>query len=254
MPDRPTRPPGAERPSRKNGEARSRDLPGPPAVLIPVKKLRSAKERLAGILSADERSQLVLAMLGDLLEAVAGAGLAAYVLSPDDDVLAAATAHGAHPLRENPNATTLNEALEAAVARHFRDADSLLIILGDAPLVTSAEICALIAFADDLLLGGQGANVVVIASDREEQGTNALFLRPPGAIRLHFGARSLPAHLAEAQASGARSAVLTQPGLALDLDAAHDLASFLDCRGGLRTRELLTRLRIANRLVYRPGR
>ena len=55
-------------------------------------------------------------------------------------------------------------------------------------------------------------------------GTNALYLRPPGAIAMHFGDDSLARFRAEAEAKGVRFAVHHSDPLALDLDEPSDLA------------------------------
>src|SRR5262245_18952763 len=133
-----------ERTTRAAGRAQGADNVNSPAVLIPVKDLRDVKLRLADLLDARERAELVLAMLGDLLETLRGAGFSSTVLSPDPQVLTFAEGAGARPLPEHPRAGSLNEALASAVACHLGDATSLLVILADTPLASPTEICALV--------------------------------------------------------------------------------------------------------------
>jgi 2-phospho-L-lactate guanylyltransferase (CobY/MobA/RfbA family) len=78
---------------------------------------------------------------------------------------------------------------------------------------------ALLAVARRL---AQPAVVAVPAAGRG--GTNALYLHPPRAIGLHFGADSLSAFRREAQGKGVRFVIHRSPAMALDLDEPADLA------------------------------
>jgi len=62
------------------------------AILIPVKHLSRAKQRLSGVLPQDARTRLAQAMLEDVFLAVAGvrSAEAIFVVSSDSNALAAA--------------------------------------------------------------------------------------------------------------------------------------------------------------------
>jgi 2-phospho-L-lactate guanylyltransferase (CobY/MobA/RfbA family) len=66
---------------------------------------------------------------------------------------------------------------------------------------------------------------VVAAAAAGRGGTNALFLKPPDAVGLHFGDRSLAKFEADARSRGVWFEVLDHPDLALDLDEPADLAA-----------------------------
>ena len=55
-------------------------------------------------------------------------------------------------------------------------------------------------------------------------GTNALYVSPPDAIGLHFGAHSLRKFEREAGGRGVHFELFDSPELALDLDEPSDLA------------------------------
>ena len=57
-------------------------------------------------------------------------------------------------------------------------------------------------------------------------GTNALFLRPPDAIGMHFGDDSLARFREDAEAHGVRFEVHHSDAMALDLDEPSDLDRF----------------------------
>ena len=67
---------------------------------------------------------------------------------------------------------------------------------------------------------------VVIATDREGEGTNALLLKRPGLIPLRFGPGSCAAHVGEAGRAGHRVSILRRPGLADDVDLPEHLQIF----------------------------
>lgn len=217
--------------------------PSRPAVrvVVPVKELDTAKSRLSEVLPSAYREGLVLAMLSDVLAALAAAGLADVdVLSPDRRVLGFAAACGARPLAQPPACATLAQAVDAAAASV--SVDSLLVVHADVPLATAAELTALVSVQDAGQLDDGGGPMVVVAPDRAGRGTNALLRRPPRAIPALFGPDSLVSHLAAARVAGVPCRVRAFPGLAHDLDTPADLARFRASSGGTHTREFLRRL------------
>ena len=198
---------------------------------VPVQALAGAKSRLAAVLAPDERAALTLRLLGGVLDALAAPGVAArLVVSPDPAVLAAARAAG-----QGDASTVLQTAgqrdgldrldsLNAALgqAREWADgrgAEALLVVLGDLPLLTRADVAGILARA------GDAPEMVVLAPDRHERGTNALLLRPPGAVPFAFGPGSLARHLEAAAARGLPARLYRSPGTALDVDTPDDLAA-----------------------------
>jgi 2-phospho-L-lactate guanylyltransferase len=67
---------------------------------------------------------------------------------------------------------------------------------------------------------------VVIAPSRRLDGTNALFLRPPGLIPFAFGPGSLEQHQQAARAMGLEPVIYRSPTTALDLDVPMDLEAW----------------------------
>ncbi len=195
--------------------------PSPPpssatVVVIPVRAFEGAKSRLGAVLDAEERRDLV----EGLLRRVVGAALATpgvsqvIVVSPDPEVLAVAETAGARPLHQRSRG--LNPALQEARAASA-GADRLLILPGDLPTVTAADIAALLSAGDEA-----GSPSVVLAPDRHGRGTNALLLDPPDAMDPAFGGDSRAGHAW--LASSADIPYVEVPGLLdLDLDTPEDL-------------------------------
>jgi len=190
--------------------------------VVPVKTLAVAKSRLEPALSATERAGLVESLLQGVLRALAESGVVALtaVVSPDPRACALAQALGAVGLPDPGGG--LNAALEAgrtwAVAQ---GATALLVLLGDLPLLAGSDIAALAA----LLVAAPAADpTVVLAPDRRDGGTNAMLLRPPGALPFAFGLDSYRRHHAAATAAGVTVRLYRAPGTAFDLDTPSDLA------------------------------
>jgi 2-phospho-L-lactate guanylyltransferase len=214
-------------------------------LVIPIKDLTQAKQRLVGLLDDFERSELVLAMLADLVAAGHEAGLVPHVLSPDRNVLASAKGLGARPLVQQPSANSLNGALAAALADHFRESPAVLIILGDTPLATPTELRRIAVAAEDR---PGDSPLVLIVSDHMNRGTNALLLRPPAAIPMRFGSNSAARHLAAARARQIPCLVQRHVGLGLDVDTPEDVQRLQELPGNSHAQRLLTRLEIAERM------
>ena len=194
--------------------------PTPPArrttVAIPVRALEGAKSRLGAVLDAEERRDLVEGLLRlavDAARATPGVG-DVVVVSPDPEVLAVAVAAGATPLLQQSRG--LNPALQEA-RETAAGADRLLILPGDLPTVTSADLAAILTVGD-----GAGSPSVVLVPDRHRRGTNALLLDPPEAIDPAFGGDSRAGH---AWLAGSADIPFVELAgiLELDLDTPDDL-------------------------------
>lgn len=210
---------------------------------VPVKDLVNAKQRLVPLLDPGERRELARAMLTDVLTALGGAALdRVWVVTREPGVAALARALGAEPLAEDDN-----RGHTAAVARAQAEAARLgasvfVTLPGDVPCVTAAEIRAL---AD----AASGVRAAAFTPSRSGLGTNGVALRPPDVMRLRFGEPSFDDHLAAARALGVAPRVLAQPGLALDIDAADDLAALLERGAGTHAHRLVDAWGVRDRLA-----
>jgi 2-phospho-L-lactate/phosphoenolpyruvate guanylyltransferase len=112
------------------------------ALLIPVKDLRNAKQRLGEALDQAHRSQLAEAMLRDVMIAAAGAGnrLDIFLVTGDPQAQAMADEFkfGVIEDRRNESETA---AIEMATAWCVRQRyDTTVVMPCDIPLATSAEL------------------------------------------------------------------------------------------------------------------
>src|SRR5208282_2802622 len=113
---------------------------------LPVKEFADAKQRLSPLLTPPQRESLAAIMLEDVLAALAGAHLAGILVNTLDP-LAAELAHryGARVITEDARAG--HTGAVAAMARTLtrEDRAGMLVLPGDIPRVTAAEVNTLIA-------------------------------------------------------------------------------------------------------------
>lgn len=204
--------------------------------VVPVKDTSTAKQRLAASLPQELRTALALAMLEDVLAALAGArGLAGIeVVTIDIAASEIARRYGAaistEACRDGHTAAVMGAARRLAAR-----GDAMLTIPGDVPLATSAEIERVIA-------AHQAGGRFVIVPARDEQGSNAILASPADAVPLRFGDNSFFPHLDAARACGIEPAILPLPGIGLDIDTPDDLAAFLARPSRTHARALLDRI------------
>ena len=198
------------------------------ALLLPIKDLRQAKQRLAPLLNAEERFALAQAMLADTIRAVRGVRRAEkiFVVTNYIPVMHAAEANGWELLREERQ---ISESVSVdAASRHCaeRGVTSLLRLPLDVPLVQSGDIDALLAVEC-------AAPAVVIVPSRDGTGTNAILRTPPALFPSHFGSGSFAKHCGEAERAGAQIVVRRNASLEMDVDDEADLRALvrLDLRG-----------------------
>lgn len=206
------------------------------AALIPMKDLAGAKMRLAGVLDADARATLALAMLDDVLAAVRASGRfeTVAVVSADAGVRSHAASLGSETIDESLGEGGLNAGLQHAVlALEQRDTDELVILPADVPLAQPDDI----ATVADALASGAAPRVVLVRAG--DHGTNALGLRPPGVIPMRFGRRSADAHRDAAAAASVDAIELELPRLAFDVDGPDDLPRLASGRPGPATERWL---------------
>lgn len=189
--------------------------------IIPVKPLSRSKSRLASVLSPAERQQLSETLFRRVLAAVQATPQVAgtLVISRDPRALAIARDLNAHTVQES-GAPELNNALMRAtqVVGGWRGG-AVLILPADLPLITPEDVRGMIEL-------GQETLTVVIATDHNEDGTNAMLIRPPGTIPYAYGPGSFQRHRELALEAGATFKRFISERLALDIDTPADLEEY----------------------------
>lgn len=215
--------------------------------VVPLKNIRHAKQRLAPLLTPAERSELMLAMITDVLSTLTQTpGLAGILLvSRAPEAVELAREHGCELYAEAEGAD-LSESVQAAggylVAN--RDATGTLIVPGDVPLITPADV-------SEILTGHQRFTLV---PDSEGDGTNCIVSSPPNLIRYRFDGHSFGPHSEAAFSIGITPRIVRNEAFGIDVDTPRDLLRVLERPGSSRTRTCLETSGIATRLTHLHNR
>jgi 2-phospho-L-lactate guanylyltransferase len=215
-------------------------------ILIPVKDLSRAKQRLAALMTQEERTRLAWALLENTFAAAARVS--------NVDRIAVVTLYApALELAEKYDLEVIRETAQISESASVdfgsreatkRGAEAVLRLPLDLPLITTEDI-------ETILAHDSAAPSCVIVPSRDGTGTNAILRRPPDLFPSHFGAHSLPKHLAEAEKAGAQCQVIELPRIALDIDEPEDLVELLRQRAASPLHELLRQMKIEQRLFLK---
>jgi 2-phospho-L-lactate guanylyltransferase len=210
--------------------------------VIPVKETTAAKERLADAVPRHLRPGLALAMLEDVLAAVAAArglaGIAVVTLDPAAQVLA--QRYGARILTEDARGGHTAAVAAAARTLAAEGRAGMLQMPGDIPLVSASEISLLLAMR-------RASPSFTIAPSHDDFGSNAVLVCPPTAVPLTFGDDSFYPHLRAARACGIKPLIVRQHGISLDIDRPEDIWAFAQLHSHTRSQAFLERHDLAQR-------
>ena len=202
-------------------------------LLIPVKSLTTAKQRLAEALDRERRSQLAEAMLRDVMTAAAGVlgTINVALVTGDARARALAAEFGFLAIEDTRNESE-TAAIEMATAWCERQGyDTTIVVPGDIPLIASDELQRVLDAAP-----AEGA-VFVPAYDR--RGSNCILRRPASIIPLRFGNDSFLPHCEAMRQTGRELVILEMPGIGLDVDNPHELDLLVQRDGSTNAQRLL---------------
>jgi len=212
-------------------------------ILVPVKNLSCAKQRLAAVLDQPARTALAKAMLHDVLATLAEwprhPRVAIVTGDPFASELAERYSFEVIPDPANPGETGAIEMATRLCEK--RGVESTLVIPADIPLIQYWELDEIMAHAP------QEGTVLVPA--RDGRGTNAAFRRPANLFPLRFGNDSFRPHLAAAQATQKACVVLELPGIAADIDNPADLQQLINAPVETRAQRLAREWNLGDPLV-----
>jgi len=164
--------------------------------------------------------QLSVSMLKDVLSVLKKARRVRSItlVSADRQVKAVARRFGADFLWEGKR-RGLNKGVKLAIERAEQaDASAVLVVHADLPLLKPTEIDAFLEKSHAYAVG---------LTPSKAGGTNALFLRPPRAIKPVFGKDSLRRHLRLAREKKASCKILRIRGISFDVDEPKDLVQLM---------------------------
>ncbi|MEM1332904.1 MAG: hypothetical protein AAGG08_05545 [Actinomycetota bacterium] len=190
----------------------------PVAVVVPVKAFHLAKQRLADVLDADQRSRLARHLADGVATAVQRASdevmaVDLLVACDDDEVRTWASERGATIV--STDGLDLNESVEAGIDAAIAGGAGHVVV-AHADLARPATLL-------DVVRSG----TIVLVPDRRRDGTNVMAFPAPCRVVADYGTGSFRRHLTAAtlvaEMHEATIRVLASPELALDVDTTTDL-------------------------------
>lgn len=210
-------------------------------ILIPVKNLDYAKQRLSTHLSPEERKILVLAMLKDMLKELKhfGEDVTVVIVSKDYYVRKLSEKYEVKVLNLN-NDVCMNSAISYAV-KYLKGVENkpILIIPGDLPLIKFNDIKKMLVDFDS------NKKVVTLIPSKDSFGTNGMLISPDSNMDFAYGHESLVKHKNIASVKNIPIKVFENSNISFDVDNVYDL----DCARrnksiGRSTREAIDKIMI----------
>lgn len=186
--------------------------------IIPVKPLKRLRSEQNNSLTDEEWAKLNTGMLESILASVREVNLVEEILvvSKDTSLLAIARDRKIKTLQEDSGSDMNMALMRATTIAAMYKAHGMIVLAADLPLISSAEIEKFIALSTM-------QPEMVIAPDRRNVGTNAIFLNPLSTdFRYQFGGNSFDKHLSEAQRLGYILSISDLHSLRIDIDSPED--------------------------------
>jgi 2-phospho-L-lactate guanylyltransferase len=204
-------------------------------ILVPVKNLASAKQRLAGVLDQASRTELAQTMLMDVLQAIAACGRdKASLVTSDAFAIEHAADFGFEIIPDDSNHSETDAIETATRVCVSRAVQNTLVIPGDIPLIEPDDIAAIYEHAPGV------GSVLVPSADR--RGTNAALRAPAALFPLRFGNDSFWPHLSAAIATDLPCVALPMARIELDVDTPEDLLNLASVPGEKPSQQLARKL------------
>ena len=211
--------------------------------VIPFKRIQQAKQRLAPILSSEERKLLSLKMLEDVLEAATASEVF-------DGVLVATNCEAAVPIIRNKGSLHHQTSEELGLNHAAREAsnwllnkniDAMCLFPADIPLAKASDF-ALLVSSHSVPRG------MTIVPSHDKGGTNCLILSPPNLLPFCFGSDSYAKHLRQGLKLNLSCRTKFLDGIGLDVDTPSDLRAIAMRPKQTQTQNYLVKIKIQSRL------
>ena len=189
--------------------------------VVPIKGFDAPKQRLADVLSPQERGDLAEHMLRDVLAALSGLE-GVLVISGDEEALNKARWLGARVMSERQPGGYSAAERQAGEVLAGEGVDAMMHVPGDVPMITQDEVAQIANQHPE-------APAACVVPSRDHDGTNCLAMWPPDLLQPAFGPDSFNRHCQIARDNGVEPTILDLPGFALDIDTPDDLRLF--CAG-----------------------
>ena len=184
-------------------------------MVLPVKQMSLAKQRLATVLGAGARADLARWLAERTFDVVHRSGARRIAVVTSDPMARALAETRRWPIVPDPGIDHSAAMVAAASWVGLRGGATIATVATDLPLLEPDDVNALLSEA--------GRETLVIAPNASGRGTNAVVVSPP-TFPFAFGPNSFDRHTRSARELGLQVKVLHRRGLAWDLDRPEELA------------------------------
>lgn len=207
-------------------------------VIIPVKKLKNAKLRLEGYLSQEQRAELSVIMLQDVLEVLSTSEVVTgiTIISSEGSLAEVAKLYGADFLLTESDSGYSEDAAKAIDKVCQTHQDDIAIIPSDVPLLGHDDLIKL----DEIHEQG-----VILCPAQADGGTNGLLFDSSLQMPLLFGVDSLERYRQKAAELDIPLRIERIAGLERDIDRVDDLIWVLERPENIKTINYLKSLHIS---------
>ena len=209
--------------------------------IIPVKKLDFAKLRLSNFLNKEERIDLSIFMLHDVLKSIASSDEieSTIVVTPEQEAVNLAKSFGFSTILEKEQ-RGVNFAVNIANEYCLNNgASSTIIVPADIPLIKPEDI-------EKIVDSSRNDQSVVIIPSKRMDGTNALLRSPPDVIKTSYDSSSYTVHKKYASEQKIPISILKLYSVMLDLDLPEDLKEFMSKESETQTYKFLSKIKPFN--------
>ncbi|MBL4865798.1 MAG: 2-phospho-L-lactate guanylyltransferase [Pseudomonadales bacterium] len=200
------------------------------AAVVPIKSLQKSKQRLANLLSQQQRADLSLAMLKDILHTLLLCRdiHKIVIVTSDPQINRIVLDYDLEVLPEPAQTGLINAVTYAGETLAKQGVHRMLFIPADVPLVREQEIQRIlnpIINAKELTHPGLiHSGLMHIVPATQSGGSNCISCMPADCMTFSFGENSCARHVKIARQLNLHTIVTKLAGIGLDVDTPEDLA------------------------------
>jgi len=199
-----------------------------------------AKQRMASLLTQQERENLSWAMFHDVVETVRRVKTPVAIVTGSDTAAEMARERGWKVFYEEGQISESDSVDQASIQLARLGTDTVLRLPADLPLIQTTDI--------EQILNAAPKCAALLVPSRDLLGTNAVLRSPPDLFPSRFGHNSFALHMREALQIGASLRIHQNSRIACDLDQPSDIAWLLENPSPTRTLGFLESINIRQRI------
>ncbi len=192
------------------------------SIIIPVKRLESTKSRLASILSKEQRIELSIYLLEDLLRIINTCNIFdVIIVGSDQTIERLASSFNVRFILDQGEG--VNNAVRLADS-HIDKFEASMIVPLDLPLLEPIDLIMIEDISKSIKKG------IIITPSYRLDGTNILLRKPSLVMQTYYDMDSYLIHIQKAKEQGLEIKILLNDRLMHDLDSIEDIDYLINSR------------------------